>query len=92
MHDLKLLVAAQFNKMSRDRSLKTARDIRNTGEVEEKANAIIILDRPLDLVTGVRSSRAHCRVDKNTLGSVGPFELAFSGMRYLFADVDLEAA
>ena len=81
-------VAAQFNKSSRGKNLKTADDIRDTGELEDKSNLLITLDRPLDFTTGKRVSRTNGYISKNTMGEQGLFELQFTGARYLFSDVE----
>lgn len=63
-------------------------DIRNSGEIEEKANQIVILHRP-----GARNEQARmgdtetieARVEKNTGGGVGTVEMVHIVGRYLLA-------
>ncbi len=80
-------LAAQFSKASKGKALKTSDDIRDTGEMEQKANGMIILDRKLDVNTGQRSPVTQGRVDKNTNGATGGFQLMYNGPRFLFADI-----
>jgi len=96
------VVASQFSRGSRDRKVKVSDDIRDTGEAEDKANMIALLDRPRSaknvvqggrtvLRAGDRVPTASCRMDKNTLGAVGSFSLVFDGARFSFADSPSEA-
>lgn len=80
-------VGSQFNRTTKGKAIKTSDDIRDTGELEEKTNIMITLDRPLDETTGQRTPIATVRVDKNTNGPTGTSVLAFNGPRYLFADL-----
>ena len=84
---LPIFLSAQFSKASKGKALKTSDDIRDTGELEQKANTMIILDRALDVTTGQRSSTTNGRCDKNTNGPTGGFQLVYNGPRFLFADV-----
>jgi replicative DNA helicase len=92
-------VGAQFSKASFERKRKTSADIRDTGELEQKANVCITLDREELLAdfkdssgrviaqTGQRSPICNGRVDKNTNGATGNFTLNFYGPRFLFTDI-----
>lgn len=74
-------------------------NIRNSGEPEEKANIIIYLEREkLDAdmhgpdgrviaKMGERSPQVKGRVEKNTGGACGAFELVMNGARYNILDV-----
>ncbi|MFH1603028.1 MAG: DnaB-like helicase C-terminal domain-containing protein [Pseudomonadota bacterium] len=92
------LLASQFSRRSNAQSRKTADLIRGSGEVEEKTNIVITLDR--DILTseirgpqgniiaypGERSPQVKVRVDKNTAGPTGDCELVMNGARFLMLD------
>ena len=97
--DIPTVMGSQFKRAEADREFKTASGIRGSGEVEERANVVLTLDRsilegPL-FINGVpvgkrgdRSPRMECRVDKNTDGDTGNFPLIFKGSRYHILDVN----
>jgi replicative DNA helicase len=93
-----VVLPAQLNVKGKTERVKTATYVRDTGELEDKANLLVTIDRPLltaDLkdnggdpvaLAGQRSPVADCRVDKNTFGPTGPFRLLFVGQRFMFAE------
>jgi replicative DNA helicase len=93
------IVGSQFNRRSFDRGMKTGADIRDTGELAEKSNIVITLDRELlqadfrdssgsvIVPAGQRSPVCQGRIDKNTNGPTGGFQLNFYGPRFLFTDM-----
>lgn len=87
------VVASQFSRKSNERNRKTAADIRDTGELEEKSNIVITLDREIleedlpNAKAGERNPIANGRVDKNTMGKTGDFQLYYDGARFQFTDV-----
>lgn len=92
------LTASQFNKQSMKRGYKVMDDIRDSGEIAERANLVITLDRerlnadtrgPQGRVIakeGSLSPTVNGRVDKNTAGPTGPFTLNMVAHRYLMKD------
>ena len=93
------VIGSQFSKKSRDRAIKLAADIRDTGELEDKCNVMLLLDRPLltrDLKTGgqviaetgTRTPETTVRAAKNTNGPEGVCSLWFQGNRFAFGDVE----
>ena len=93
-----ILLAAQFNRSSWGPSRKSRHMIRGTGEADEKANVVILLDREvLDgpqrdssgsvvAQAGEMSRVVKITVDKNTLGSTGDDELVLNPVRFLMLD------
>jgi replicative DNA helicase len=93
------LLGSQLNRDGQRDNRKTSIGIRGSGEIEEKANYIITLDRPvLDEPVrneqgriianeGDRSPEVKVRVDKNTLGPTGECEMVINAPRFLMLDV-----
>ena len=92
------VTGSQFNKAARFEDRKTADSIRGSGEIAEKSNVVITLDReildnivyddrgmPVALV-GERSPVVKVRVDKNTAGPTGDCELVMNAKRFLMLD------
>jgi len=61
--------------------------IRDTGEVEEKANLVIEIDRTRNADTGEYDTAAKFTAMKNTMGRTFVAKLGFKGQRYQWADV-----
>lgn len=92
------LMGSQFNRKADEDHRKRARRIKGSGDVEDKANLVITLDREiLDAPAfdeygnvlankGDRSPRVVTRVDKNTNGPTGDTELIINGARFLILD------
>jgi len=91
--DIPFVLGAQVSRKGHEEQIKTATYVRDTGELEDKANLLITIDRPLltkDTDVGKAGSRspvADCRVDKNTFGPTGPFRLVFVGERFQFVEM-----
>ena len=93
-----VVLPAQYNAAGKKEKIKTSQDVRDTGELEDKANLVITLDRELltrnlqgdagEVIAtkGTRSPFVSGRVDKNTFGACGPFELLFLGPRFMLSD------
>lgn len=64
--------------------------IRDTGELEEKANVLIEIERERDSLTGKYVTEATLKVLKNTMGQVFNTSLGFNGRRYQWADMAME--
>jgi len=92
------VLGSQFNRQAKHQDRKTASLIRSSGEVEEKSNVVITLDRDiLDAEmtdstgriiagTGERSPLVKVRIDKNTAGPTGDCELVMNGPRFSMRD------
>jgi len=83
---------AVASQVSRDfKSRKTRRphmeDLRNSGELEEKANQIVILHRPLtrDPTHPQQTEPMEAHIEKNTLGALGRAKLVHLLGRFLIA-------
>ena len=95
--ELPALVLAQLSKAGKGAERKVGSDIRDTGELEDKANLVITIDREIlsaplfmnnaTFPAGKRTPLATVRVDKQTDGDVGDAELWFNGSRFMFADL-----
>lgn len=94
------LVLAQLSKAGKQAERKTGQGIRDTGEIEDKCNLLITLDRPIlngplifggkMLEAGTRSPHCKVRVDKQTTGETGEKQLIYIGPRYMFTDPEPE--
>jgi replicative DNA helicase len=92
------VVATQLNREAAGQTRKTRHTIRDTGELDEKANVVILLDRDLlseplrgtagEVVAeaGEYSPLVTVRVDKVTLGRPGELHLMADGPRFDFID------
>jgi replicative DNA helicase len=64
-------------------------DIRNSGEIEEKANQIVVLHRPaaedeqFDFGLPIPT---ECHLEKNTQGAIGSVDLFHVAGRFLIAE------
>lgn len=91
-----VVIASQFSRLSYGEKRKTGKNLRDTGELEEKANLVITIERPilnqdyeengLIIKAGNRSPSATVRIDKNTYGPTGEGQLYFIGPRFFFRD------
>ncbi len=89
------MLLSQLNREANRESRKTRHTIRDTGELDEKANVVITLDRKiLDsggkfggqwVAAGSLSPEVTVRVDKQTLGRTGEVGLVMNPGRYLMA-------
>jgi len=96
------LVLAQLSKEGKNATRKSGDDIRDTGEVEDKSNLVITINRPilneplmldsgrLIIEPGKRTPIATIRVDKQTDGDVGDTSLYFDGPRFMFRSLAKE--
>jgi len=73
-----ILLLSQLNRDGR---------IRDTGELEEKANLVIEIDRARDAETGEYAKVAKFTAMKNTLGRTFVAQMGFKGQRYQWADL-----
>lgn len=79
----------------RDEKRPHMEDIRNSGEIEEKANQIIILHRPEERNQNLRfgdTEILEAAVEKNTCGGVGVVQLVHVVGRYLLGDLAIKEA
>jgi len=96
------LVGSQINRQAHEYNRKTEHGIRGSGEVGEKSNLVITLDRAIleapmldsagRIVAGVgqRSPEMIGRVDKNTMGPTGDFKLVMLPERFTISDMATE--
>lgn len=75
-----ILLLSQLNRDGR---------IRDTGELEEKANVVLEIDRQRDISTGRYDTLAKITALKNTMGDTFVAKMGFNGKRYQWADVVL---
>lgn len=99
-----LMLASQVNRAAEYATRVTGSHIRGSGEPHEKANIVIVLDRPLldqavrdergQVVAqpGQRSPEVTVRIDKNTLGPTGETGLIINASRFRILDRQLEAS
>jgi replicative DNA helicase len=92
------MVGSQINRRADEFRRKQAKHIKGSGDIEDKANIVITMDRDiLDVPVfddqgvllankGDRSPEVRVRVDKNTNGPTGDAELVINGARFLMLD------
>lgn len=73
MLEIPILLASQVSRDFKGRNSKRPRmeDIRNSGEIEEKANQVIVLHRPKERQEQDTHELTEIYVEKNTLGRLG---------------------
>ena len=86
------MAGSQINRRAEEAARVTAAHLRGSGEIGEKANIVITLDR--DILTkpqmvgkrvheiGERSPLMNVRIDKNTMGPTGDCQLVIQGERF----------
>jgi replicative DNA helicase len=92
------LGGSQTNRRADDANRVTASHIRGSGELDEKANLTITLDRDILLApmnggqyqAGERSPVLDVRIDKNTMGPTGECRLAIRGERFTITELATE--
>jgi replicative DNA helicase len=97
-----VLLASQLNRSAFGQARKSRHSIRDTGELDEKANVVILLDRqvleddlydesimPAKMIAeaGQLSPVMRVFIDKNTLGETGDGKLRFDGSRFRLLDI-----
>lgn len=92
--EIPVITASQVSRDYKTRGDKRPQmgDLRNSGEIEEKVNQVVMLHRPAerkDLDFGTEIIQAH--VDKNTNGRVGNVELVHIGGRFLLGEPTSES-
>ena len=84
------LMAAQFDKNARKTNQpKRGFDARDTAELEDKSNVIIVIEREVDKENNSRIATGQFQVVKCNVGEEGSFAIMLKGDRYTF--VELEA-
>lgn len=83
------LMAAQFNVAGKHARMRSLADVRDTGELDDKANVGIVLERPRD-EDGNRGGETHARVVKCNAGQEGSVPLWFNGSRLSFESMRYE--
>lgn len=77
------LMAAQFDKASKSQRRKTLADARDTGELEDKSNVGLVIERPRD-DDNQRSDVATVQVVKCNAGQEGSIQMVFRGEKLAF--------
>lgn len=98
------IVGSQMNRASKAEKRRTSIGIRGSGQIEEKCNLSITLNREIldeafvhqetgELIAqeGVRSPVTDVRVDKNSFGPTGDTQLWMQADRFTFYDVKKES-
>jgi len=93
-------MGSQMNRASKKEARRTAVGIRGTGQIEEKSNLVITLDREIlnqelrgfgDVYEeGERSPITKLRIDKNTFGKTGDTMLVMVPKEFKFVDAQIE--
>lgn len=86
---------SQTNRRADDAARVTASHIRGSGELDEKGNLTITLNRDILLAdmnggqykAGERSPILNVRIDKNTMGPTGECRLAIRGERFVITEL-----
>ena len=82
------LMAAQFDKTSRkSKTPKRGIDARDTAEVEDKSNVIIVIEREVDEQENKRISTGSFQVVKCNAGEEGSFQVMLKGDRLTFVEI-----
>lgn len=85
------LMAAQFDKNSRRPGYnKRGSDARDTAELEDKSNVIIVIDRQLDAENNKRITTGQFQVVKCNVGEEGSFRIMLKGDRYTFVELKVK--
>lgn len=85
------LMAAQFDKTSRkSKTPKRGIDARDTAEVEDKSNVIIVIEREVDEQTNKRISIGSFQVVKCNAGEEGSFAIMLKGDRLTFVELEVK--
>jgi replicative DNA helicase len=79
------LIAGQFDKAAKRMRTRSLADARDTGELEDKANVGIVIDRQRDQ-RGARSALAKVNVVKCNAGVEGQVQMVFDGGRLAFVE------
>jgi hypothetical protein len=85
-------MAAQFDKASKSARRRTLGDARDTGELQDKSNLGIVIDRPYEgLESNDRSQNANIIIDKCNAGRTGSIPMYYRGDRLAFYPVSGKA-
>jgi hypothetical protein len=97
-HGAPVMTAAQMNKEGQESGRKTRKVIRGSGQLSEKAQIVITLDRDIlespffldgnsSIPAGEYSPIVKMRIDKQNRGRTGEFQQFFIGRYYEVLDV-----
>lgn len=81
------LMAAQFDKAAKSKRHRSLADARDTGELDDKANVGIVIDRPRGK-DNRRSATAKVYIVKCNAGMEGCCDMVFNGTRLAFYEVE----
>lgn len=85
------LLAAQFDKAARHQKFKRGSDARDTGELEQKSNVIIVIDRPLE-DGNQRSKFGQIQVVKCNAGREGSVSVKYYGKHFKYGELTINDA
>ena len=78
-------LGGQFDKDSKTKKRRKLSDLRDTGELDDKAQVGLVIDRG-EKEDGSMSELCTIRVVKCNIGSMGPISMRMVGQRFLFTD------
>jgi replicative DNA helicase len=97
---VRVLAGSQVNRAGARASTVTRAGIRDSGEIDEKSNLVLTMDREILQASrmfggkiyeaGCYSPRVTMRVDKQTLGNTGERELLMNPSRFMIADIETQ--
>lgn len=83
------LMAAQFDKSARGKQNKRGSDARDTAELEDKSNVVIVIDRRLG-ENNKREPFSQFQIVKCNAGEEGSIDTFFKGDRYQFVELEVK--
>ena len=84
-----VMLLSQFNRQARGETQRKSDFLRDTGELEDKSNLIVVLNREMR-DDGTYDPVAKVQVEKHSFGAPFIGKLFFNGQRYLWTDVQKE--
>ena len=87
--EVPVILMSQFSRAARMQTYRKSDFVRDTGELVERANYVIVLDRKIQ-EDGSCDPVSKVIVEKNTFGGIYAGHLLFDGARYLWTDLKLE--
>jgi len=88
-NDWRCLMAAQFSNEGSRKSQKRGADARDTGELEQKSNVVIVIDRALD-GSNQREKNGQIQVVKCNSGKEGSAAVQYYGNFLRYGEVSVE--
>jgi replicative DNA helicase len=85
--DIPVLLLSQLNRDNGASGKRKAGRLRDSGEIEEKANVVITIDRNRDIDDVTLLPVATVAIEKNTTGDLGTSLMYFRGERFMWTDI-----